>query len=151
VRSISSLAAADVGSASVGIDVCVLARADGRFFLDVVPARGPDDEGLHRTVSRDLGLATMTVTAEHLAAEPRRSNVDLVWSHRGRSVPLDLRLGILQVLLDDGPLSLGQLLQRVRADREPAAAVMALACSDVLELDLISDPIGPATMVRSRS
>lgn len=86
-----------------------------------------------------------------IAAEPRRSNADLVWSHRGRTVPLDLRLGILQVLIDDGPLSLGHLLQRVRSDRGPAAAVMTLCCADLLELDLETGPIGPSTLARLRT
>jgi hypothetical protein len=154
VRSIVHVARANVGSDPVDVDAVVLARDDGRFVLDVVPARRPlkfDEAALRGIALRSLGLASLTVTSEDLAIEPRRSNVDLVWSHRGRSVALDLRLGIIQVLLDDGPLSLGQLLQRVRADREPAAAVMALACDDLLELDLTSDRIGPATTVRSRT
>jgi hypothetical protein len=29
--------------------------------------------------------------------------------------------------------------------------LMALACSDLIELDLISRPLGPSTIVRSRS
>jgi hypothetical protein len=154
VRSISHAAAGTGGSATVALDAVVLARDDGRFVLDVVAARPPlkfDEAALRGIALRSLGLASLTVTSDDLSAEPRRSNADLVWSHRGRSVALDLRLGILQVLFDDGPLSLGQLLQRVRADREPAAAVMALACDDLLEIDLGSDRIGPSTVVRSRA
>jgi hypothetical protein len=154
VRSITRIPTAKVGRDPVEVDAIVVARDDGRFVLDVVPARPPlkfDEAALRGIALRILGLASLTVTSDDLSAEPRRSNADLVWSHRGRSVALDLRLGILQVLFDDGPLSLGQLLQRVRADREPAAAVMALACDDLLEIDLASDLIGPATVVRSRA
>jgi hypothetical protein len=150
VRSIGFVASAPAASGQVKVDAVVVQRDDGRYLLDVIPAR-PDDGGLHRDALRALGLPPLLVTFEDLRAEPRRSNVDLVWSHHGRAVPLDLRLCILQVLVDDGPLRLGQLLERIRTDREPAAAVMSLACSDLLELDLTSDRIGPATLVRSRS
>jgi hypothetical protein len=150
VRSIGCVASAPAASGQVELDAVVVQRDDGRYLLDVVPAR-PDDEGLQREALRGLGLPPLVVTSEDLRAEPRRSNVDLVWSHHGRGVALDLRLCILQILVDDGPLHLGQLLQRIRTDREPAAAVMSLACSDLLEIDLTSDRIGPATLVRSRS
>ncbi len=154
VRSISHVAVADVGSAPVEVDAMVVVRDDGRFVLDVVPARQArkfDEEGLRGVALRGLGLASLVVTSDDLAAEPRRSNVDLVWSHRGRAVPIDLRLRILQILADDGPLPLGGLLQAVRSERDPAAAVLSLACDDLVELDLTSGPIGPATVVRTRT
>ena len=151
VRSIGYVASALVASGQVELDAVVLERDDGRYVLDVVPARRLEDEGLRRTALRDLGLAPLVVTSEDLRAEPRRSNVDLVWSHRGRAVPVDLRLCILQILVEDGPLPLGELLRRIRTDREPAAAVMSLCCSDMVEIDLTSDRIGPTTSVRSRS
>jgi hypothetical protein len=153
VRSISYLAAAHVASAPVELDAVTLIRDDGRFYLDVVPARRVRavDENLFRIAMRERGLDPLVVTSDDLEAEPRRSNADLVWSYNGRFVPLDLRLGILQVLMDDGPLPLGRLLQRIRSDREPVAAIMSLACSDLLKIDLTSGPVGPATMVRSRS
>jgi hypothetical protein len=151
VRSIGYVASALVASDQVELDAVVLQRDDGRFVLDVVPARRLEDGHLRRTALRDLGLAPLVVTSDDLRAEPRRSNVDLVWSHRGRAVPVDLRLCILQILIEDGPLPLGDLLQRTRTDREPAAAVMSLACSDLVEIDLTSDRIGPTTLVRSRS
>jgi hypothetical protein len=62
-----------------------------------------------------------------------------------------MRMQILTVLQEDGPLQLGCLLQRVRAVRDQAPAVMALACSDLIELDLISRPLGPSTVNKHRS
>jgi hypothetical protein len=35
-------------------------------------------------------------------------------------------------------------------DRDPAPAVMAPACLNLIELDLTSAPIGPATLARLR-
>lgn len=46
-------------------------------------------------------------------------------------------------------MTLDRLLAGV-IGRDPAAAVMALACNDLLELDLESGPLGPQTMVRVR-
>lgn len=84
-------------------------------------------------------------------AEPLRSNRELVRSHRGRPVPLDLRLQIMRVLADDGPLPLDRLLRSLVCDTDPAAAVLSLCCDGLLALDLESGPIGPSTVVRSRT
>lgn len=153
VRSISHVARAHVGSSSIEIDAVVIDRADGRYRLDVVPARRERDaigESLCQLAAITLDLAPLVVTAEDLAAEPASANRDLVWSHHGRSVPIDLRLQILRILVDDGPLPLDRLLQGVTG-RDPAAAVMSLCCDDLLELDLSSGPIGPSTLVRTRT
>jgi len=153
VRSILHVPTAPAGAAQVEVDAVVLVRDDGRFVLDVVPARRVrdlDDEGLLQIALRDLGLAPFVVTAADLKAEPRRSNIHLVWGYRDRPVHVALRIGILKTLADEGPLELGRLLEMVRGDHDPAAAVMSLACSDLLEIDLISGPVGPATMLKAR-
>lgn len=154
VRTLGFVASSHVASVQVDLNAVVIVRDSGRFHLDVVPARKVRDleeEGLVQLALRGLGLEPFSVTVEDLKAEPRRSNVDLVWSYNGRAVPLDLRMRILGILIDDGPFPLGHLLKSIRSDRDPTAAVMSLACSNLLELDLISQPIGPATMVKSRT
>lgn len=154
VRTIGFVASAHVASVPVEVNAVVVTRDAGRFHLDVVPARKVRDleeEGLFQLALRELAIQPFSVTIEDLRAEPKRSNVDLVWSYSGRTVPLDLRMRILGILIDDGPLPLGHLLKGIRSDRDPTAAVMSLACSNLLEIDLISQPIGPATMVKSRT
>ncbi|MBR1178068.1 hypothetical protein JQ617_29195 [Bradyrhizobium sp. KB893862 SZCCT0404] len=154
VQTISHVAAANAGSAQVDVDAVVLTRLDGRFHLDVVPARRVrdlDEEGLIQIALRDLGLRQLVVTAEDLRAEPRRSNVRLVWSYKDKPVALPLRLRILKALADEGPMELGRLLETVRSDIDPSPAVMSFACADLLELDLTSGPLGPTTHVRSRT
>lgn len=156
VRSLAFLPSAHVAAApvEVALDAVVVTRDDGRFHLDVVPARRVrdlDDEGLALIALRELGLQPFVVTAEDLKAEPRCGNCRLVWSNNGRFVPVGLRLRVLQALRDDGPMELGRLLEGIRADRDPTPSVMSLACDDLLELDLTSRPLGPATMVRSRT
>lgn len=153
VQSISHVQTAPVASASLNVDVVAIHGDDGPYRLDVVPARRAHDaieESLFQRAMIALALAPLVVTAEDLSAEPARANRDLVWSHRGRNVSVDLRLQILRLLTDDGPMTLDRLLAGV-SGRDPAAAVMALACDDLLELDLETGPIGPSTVVRTRT
>lgn len=154
VRSIAYLASANVASEQVELDAVIVQRDDGRFLLDVIPARRIRDleqEGLALIALSRLGLAPLTLTAEGIRLEPHFTNTRLVWSYRGIHVPIGLRLGILQILLDEGPMPLGELLKSIRSERDPAPAVMALACADLIILDLASQPLGPYTIVRSRS
>lgn len=155
IGTISHFAKAHAGPAQVvDVDAVVLTRLDGPWYLDVVPARRVrdlDEEGLVQIALRELGLQQLVVTAEDLRFEPRRSNTHLVWSYRNRPVPVPLRLRILKALADEGPMELGRLLEMVSSDLDPSPAVMSLACSDLLELDLTSGPLGPSTLVRSRT
>jgi hypothetical protein len=45
-------------------------------------------------------------------------------------------------------MSLGDLLKSIRCEHDPAPAVMALACADLLHLDLVSRPLSPTTIAR---
>jgi hypothetical protein len=149
VRSIGYVASADVEAVPVELDAVTIVRDGGeRYFLDVVaarPVRDIDEEGLVLVALDRLGLRPLTIGPEDLAAEPVRSNCRAVWSYNGRAVPVGLRLRVLETLEQEGPMSLGLLLENVRSDHDPAPAVMALACADALELDLTSRPLGPAT------
>jgi hypothetical protein len=39
----------------------------------------------------------------------------------------------------------------VRSDRDPGPAILALACSDLIELDLASHPLSPLTIAKVRA
>ena len=91
------------------------------------------------------------VKADSGDAERPRSDRDLVGSRRGRAVPLHLRLQILRTLADDGPLTLDRLLRSLVCECDPAAAVLSLCREGLLELDPELGPIGPSTVVRSRT
>jgi hypothetical protein len=154
VRSIEHVPSAVVAAEPVELDAIVLRRDDGLFMLDVVPARrirGARNDGLAATAIVKLGLTPLTLTAQELGCEPRCANARLVWSYNGSRVPFDLRMRILQILTDDGPMQLGRLLETVRSERDPAPALMALACADIVELDLKSVPLGPMTPVGARA
>jgi hypothetical protein len=154
VRSIDYVPTAHVASAKIDLDAVVIGRDDGRFLLDVVPARSIRDlhqQELVRIALTELGLEPVTLMADELRREPRYTNARLVWAYHSMSVPVGLRLHILQTLLDDGPTSLAELLQSIRSDRDPTSAVMAMACADLVVLDIESEPLSPRTIARSRS
>jgi hypothetical protein len=154
VRSIDHVALTSPTSAQVELDVVVIQRDEDRFLLDVVPARRMRDvvdEGLGQIALTDLGLKQIILTTEEIRREPRYTNALLVWSYREIHVPVGLRVRILQMLLDEGPMQLGELLKSIRSDRDPVPAVMALACADLLSLDLASQPLGPLTIARYRA
>lgn len=154
IRAIGHVATAHVEAVPVDLDAVVLTRDDGhRFHLDVVPARkirAPGQEEIVRVALREIDLEPLVVTEADLETEPRRSNADLVWSHAGSFVPVEVRMRVLSLLSDEGPLPLGRMLEGVRSDHDPTAAVLSLACSDLIAIDLASTPLGPWTMVRAR-
>lgn len=153
VRSIDYVASARVAAAAVKLDAIVIVRDDGRFGLDVVEARvlrDVDAEGLALIALRDLGLSPLTLTRADIQREPRFTNSKLVWSYRLCPVGITLRMRILGILGDDGPMTLARLLASIRSERDPNPAIMALACADLIELDLVTRPLGPQTIVRCR-
>jgi hypothetical protein len=154
VRSLEFIPSASVDAAQVALRAIVITRDDGRFYLDVVearPVRDVETEGLALIALDRLGLARLTLTGADIKREPRFANARAVWEHRMHPVGISLRFRILTVLQEEGPLPLGCLLKQIRATRDPAPAVLALACSDLIELDLISHALGPLTIARSRS
>jgi hypothetical protein len=153
VRTIEFLAQARVGATQVDLGAIIIVRDDGRFVLDVVaarPVRDVEQEGLALIAYSRLGLSQITLTAADIKREPRFANSRLVWSYRLAPVGISMRMAILQVLADDGPMALSRLLSSLRSDRDPNPAILALACSDLIELDLVSRPLGPQNIARVR-
>jgi hypothetical protein len=153
VRTIEFLAQARVDATQVDLGAIIIVRDDGRFVLDVVaarPVRDVEQEGLALIAYSRLGLSQITLTAADIKREPRFANSRLVWSYRLAPVGISMRMAILQVLADDGPMALSRLPSSLRSDRDPNPAILALACSDLIELDLISRPLGPQTIARVR-
>ncbi len=152
VRSIEFIASARVDQTPIDLGAIVLVRDDGRYLLDVVPARplrDIEEEGLVLIAVAHLGLTPLVLTAAEIRREPRFANCNLTWAYRLHPVGVSLRLQILQVLADDGHMPLSRLLPAIRSDRDPGPAVLALACADLVELDLNSAPLGPQTIARA--
>jgi hypothetical protein len=153
VRSIGYVASAVVASQQVDLDAIVVQRDDGRFFLDVVPARRVRDleqEGLALIAVAELGLKPWIINAKELWREPRCTNARFVWLYNGYSVPRQLRERILRALSGKKQMQLGELERSVRSVHDPSHAVMSLVCADVLELDMTTQAIQLTTIVRAR-
>jgi hypothetical protein len=154
IRSIDYIASATVGAELVELDTIVVHGESGRVLLDIVPARqirDLEDEGLALIALGELSLPTWAITSEDLRREPRYSNSRLVWLYNRHHVPLDLRIRILKVLSERHSMKLGQLLDEIQEiGSRGSRAIMALACGDLIELELKSQPLGPATLVKPR-
>lgn len=133
----------------------IVFRGDaGRQVLDIPelrPLRDIDDEGLALLVSDKLGFSPLTLTTADLRREPTASNCTLVWTCRHINVRASDRVRVLQALGEDGPMQLAPLSAELRWSNDPVAAVLAMACLDLVELDLMSIPLGPETVVRRRT
>lgn len=150
VRSIDYVPSASVATERVQLDAILLQCNDGGFLLDVVPARRFrtfEEQQLAQIALAELGLKPIVLTVDEIRREPRYANGRLVWSYRQTAVPVGLRMRILLTLRDEGPMPLGDLLKSIQSDVDPAPAVMALACANLVELDLVSHPLSPTTLV----
>ncbi|WP_208867071.1 hypothetical protein [Bradyrhizobium sp. AS23.2] len=125
-------------------------RDDGRFLLDIVPTRRVRTSEELRSAEMalaELGLTPMVLTAEDIMRQPRYGNTQMVWAHRKIPVPVGLRMRALQILLDEGTMPLGELLKSIRSEVDPVPAILALACADLVYLDLTSQPLSPTSTV----
>lgn len=151
VRAIGYLETYRLDGSDVLVETPIVHRIDGNFGLDIVPARnaqGTPRQKFER-VMKTMGLPLLAITRDHLDAQPRRANSHLTWKYRCHPVGISMRMQILQALASEGPMLFGELIQYVRVARDPAPAIMALACSNLLEIDLLTAPIGPKSIVRS--
>lgn len=124
-----------------------------RHLLDL-PDDGPtpdfDQEGLMLLAIETLGLPVVTRTVEDLNRQPFAGNCRLIWRMRSQRVHPGDRVRILDHLEENGPCRLVDVAAVVRSSSDGVSAVLALACQDLLELDLFSAPFGPWTTVRRR-
>jgi hypothetical protein len=126
----------------------VLRREDGSFLLRVHPGRPKrtdDEDARLNFVLERHGLRLLERVAKDICSEPLFSNSRAVWSHAGRHVSLTDRLRI-GLAMEQGPLPIVELDQRARPGCDVVAAVCALACENLLRLNLDA-PLGPRTMV----
>ena len=152
VRKIGYIGTATAGAREIDVAAITITRDDGRYHLDIVPARALrsiEDDRLANQALCALDLMSIEVTAADIMMEPQFSSARAVWTYRRCAVSLEMRLKIQAALAEEGPLSLHHLCTLVQGPQDPFSCVLALACADVLEIDLIPEPIGPRTMIRS--
>jgi hypothetical protein len=154
VRALGYIGTATAGSREIDVAAITITRDDGRYHLDIVPARplrSIEDDRLASEALRELGLMQIEVTASDIMAEPRFSSARAVWTYRRCAVSPEMRFKIQAALAEEGPLSLHHLCTLVQGPQDPFSCVLGLCCADILEIDLVPEPVGPRTMIRSRS
>jgi len=65
-------------------------------------------------------------------------------------VPLELRIRVLELLSEHHSIRLGPLLQQIEGGSRGSRSVMAMACANLIDIDLASQPLGPTTIVELR-
>lgn len=131
----------------------VLDRADGRFLLRVCetrPVRGTDELARLTYVLARHGLRLLERGASDIRREPLFSNARVVWSYARYNVSLTDRMRIALALEDGKPQSLVELEERARPACDILAAVCALACEDLVRLNIHHAPLGSRTIVLRR-
>lgn len=123
----------------------VLTRVDVREGIVVTP-----EDGAASLEPEPGCLPVTTLRSAVLSAEPYASNVRLVWACATRWFPGGDQVRILDFLGEYGESPMREVARVAQASSDPFATVMALACRDLVELDLHSGPLGPETRVARR-
>jgi hypothetical protein len=153
VRSIEFLSHASISQPALALNGLVLVREDGRLFLDIQrpkELRHPDDEDRLAQVLEARGIAHLKVDSEYLRREPLFSNSREVWRHHRHHVPFADRMQIMGCLAEGGPQCILDLECRISPTTDVGSSLCALACADLIELELAERPLGPCTIVRER-
>ncbi|QUS37832.1 hypothetical protein RPMA_02350 [Tardiphaga alba] len=125
---------------------CVLVSRDGALFaLDIADGssvRPLDAEGLRLLAFDALGASPLRLTRNEIEEEPRCSNARLVWENARHRVRMPARQSVLDALDISGAIPLREFDVR-RED------VFALACENVIDIDLDANDIDAAEVRRS--
>lgn len=154
VQAIECVPIVNVRGTDVALDGIVITDRGGRRLLDVsevAPIRDLDEQGLVLLAREQLNLPEVTMTAADIVGEPCASNSKIAWACRHQRVTASDRVRVLASLAEEGRMSLVRAAAEVRQATDPVGAVLALACLDLLELDLVSQPLGAETPVRRRN
>jgi len=149
VRAIRYRTATDSQGPSAQLTGVVLDRLDGNFFLsvcEVLPTRSEEELARLTAALESNGLRLLERDAQDIKREPLFSNACEVWSHERYHVAIIDRLRI-SAALDEGPQSILELEERARPTCDILAALCALACANLVELNIVDIPLGSRTVV----
>ena len=128
----------------------VLDCVDGSFLLKVCerrPKRSEEEFARLSHVLKSYGLKLRERDASDLKREPVFSNARAVWEHEGHPVPIEERLEIGYALLEYGPQSISRLEEHVKPTYDVLAAVCAMACEGLVNLNIEDTRLGRGTIV----
>ena len=149
VREIQYRSGPQIECPPISLAGVVLRTEGGTFLLRVHqtrPERSTEDNACLNFVLERHGLQLLERDAQDIRREPLFSNVRAIWSHAGRWVSLMDRLKIA-VALEEGPQSIVELEDRACPTCDVVAAISALACENLVRLNLHDTPLGPQTVV----
>jgi hypothetical protein len=152
VRAIRYRKASDIECPKVSLTGVVLDCVDGNFLLKVCETRPKRSEEELARLTYALGrygLRLLERESPDVKREPLFSNAREVWRHERYDVPLIDRVKIGASLDEDGPQPISELKKRARPRCNILAAVCALACEDLVKLNIDDIRLGPGTMVCS--
>jgi hypothetical protein len=150
VRSIRYEAGLKIECPPISLAGIVLDRVDGTFLLRVhqtKPWRSAEERARLDYALRCNGLRLLEREAREIKAEPLFTNARQVWAHEREDVPLLDRLRISVTLAEYGPQLIRDLEARARPDGNVVAEACALACQNLLTLNIDDRPLGPFTVV----
>lgn len=153
VRSIHQQVGPEIDCPQVSLAGVVLDRVDGSFLLgvhEIRPERSAEEATRLEFVLKRHGLRLLERDATDIRQEPLFSNARLAWSFAHYHVPITDRLRIALALEDGGQQSVLELEERARPTCDTLAAVCALACQDLVGININRDPLGPRTIVFAR-
>jgi hypothetical protein len=136
---------------NVRLDEILVHRNGRRFALNIDEThrvRDEDDQGLVALAYAELGLGVLQLTAADVRRDPRCANARTVWHHHAENVTHDDCATVCNALEEHGPLSIRDLNEMFQFSKPAADVVYPLACESTLELDILTKPLGPRTIVR---
>ncbi|MDX3968264.1 MAG: hypothetical protein QHD01_16900 [Bradyrhizobium sp.] len=139
VRRIDFHPAVALDDRPIRTDAIVLHRDDGRFVVDFVDARLPEDpqgEGLLQIAFRQECAGIFAITAPDVGREPRMSAAREVWRHSIIAVNSNDRAQVLDALDREGPVPLRAFDGLVATSRDCEEVVYAMACEGSVDIDL---------------
>lgn len=146
VNEIGYVNGAIVSGCRVRLDLPVIVRSGSRLAIDIVedhPLRSVDDEGLSLIALHELGLEILELRRADIHRDPVAENARRVWRHADQEVCFDYEIAALEALSERN-FAIDQLTKMTGVSVE---AVFALACADLVAIDLVTQPICPGTMI----
>jgi hypothetical protein len=153
VRSIEFLTEVRHRDTTITVNSIVLRRDDGNYMLEIPGRRRPRDVNEENVIFlglQSMGLSLLEIDTDEIRREPRLSNAREIWGCKDLRVPIRDRMHIMTALSEDGPQSILTLQDIVPAKADLASSLCALACADLVEIDMDDRPLGPHTLVRAR-
>lgn len=151
VREINYRVGPRVECPPISLTGAVLRKEGGAFLLrvhEVRHARGEEEGARLKFVLQRYGLQLLERDAQDIFHEPLFSNAKNVWSHAGERVSLIDRLKF-SVALGERPQRIIDLEAWARPNCDVLGAVCALACENLVQLNLHDAPLGPETIVEA--